>query len=96
MSHLTIAALVQAKAGHETALVKAQADLVVVARRQPGCLLYELHESLEQPGKVLFFERWADHASWENHMRGAHMDAFRTNAGPMIGGFELLQMYQVA
>jgi quinol monooxygenase YgiN len=93
---LTIAALVQAKPGHEAALVKAQAELVAVVRQLPGCLGYELHESLQQPGQVLFFERWRDHAAWEAHMRGPHMDAFRASAGPLIGAFELLQMRQVA
>jgi quinol monooxygenase YgiN len=96
MSALVIVALVQAKPGHETALVQAQAALVAVARQQPGCLSYELHESVKQPGKVVFFERWLDVASWERHMRGPHMDAFRANAGPMIGAFELLQLNQVA
>lgn len=29
-------------------------------------------------------------------MRGPHMDAFRAEAGPMIGAFELLELKQVA
>lgn len=93
---LVIVALVQAKPGHEKALVQAQSELVQVVRRLPGCISYELHETLDQPGKVVFFERWLDQASWERHMRGAHMDAFRANAGPLIGAFELLQLRQVA
>lgn len=36
MSGLTIVALVQAKRGHEVALVKAQAELVDVARNLPA------------------------------------------------------------
>ncbi|GAB3102283.1 putative quinol monooxygenase [Lysobacter terrae] len=95
MSELTIVALVQAKPGHEAALVHAQAHLVTVVRTLPGCMSYELHEALDRPGQVVFFERWKDHASWERHMRGAHMDAFRAKVGAMIGGFELLQMRKV-
>lgn len=96
MSDLVIVALVQARPGHEAALVKAQAELVAVARQQPGCLSYELHESLEQPGRVVFFERWRDLASWERHMRGPHLEAFRASAGSLIDAFELLHMRQVA
>lgn len=96
MSGLTIVALVQAKHGHEVALVKAQAELVDVVRDLPGCIRYELHESLEQPGQVVFFETWQDHAAWERHMRGPHMDAFRAKAGALIATFELLQMRRVA
>lgn len=93
---LVIVALVQAKPGHEKALVQAQSELVQVVREQPGCISYELHETVDQPGRVVFFERWLDRTSWERHMRGAHMDAFRASAGSFIGAFELLQLRQVA
>lgn len=95
-SPLVVVALVQAKPGQETALVQAQAELVAVAREQPGCLSYELHESVSEPGKVVFFERWRDRTSWERHMQGPHMDAFRAHAGHLIGAFELLHLHQVA
>lgn len=95
-SPLVVVALVQAKPGHETALVKAQAELVAIARVQPGCLSYELHESISEPGKVVFFERWRDRVFWERHMQSPHMDAFRANAGHLIGAFELLHLHQVA
>ncbi|MGH6643864.1 MAG: putative quinol monooxygenase [Bradyrhizobium sp.] len=96
MSDLIIVAIAQARPGFEAALVKAQSELVAIVRQLPGCLSYELNESLEQPGQVVFIERWRDRASWESHMRGPHMDAFRAKAGSMIGEFELLQMRQVA
>jgi quinol monooxygenase YgiN len=96
MTNLIIVARVEAKSGHEAALVAAQTELVQVVRQQAGCLLYELHESLDQPGTVIFFERWTDQASWERHMRGTHMDAFRAKAGNWIGVFDLLRMQQVA
>ncbi|MEO6855121.1 MAG: putative quinol monooxygenase, partial [Rhodoferax sp.] len=64
--------------------------------QQPGCIAYELHEDLTQPGKVLFYERWADRSAWENHIAGSHSVAFRAQAGDWIGDFELLQMRQVA
>ncbi|KQZ56770.1 MULTISPECIES: putative quinol monooxygenase [unclassified Lysobacter] len=96
MSDLIVIAIAQAKPGYEAALVQAQAELVAVVRQLPGCISYELNESLEQPGRVVFVERWRDRAAWETHMRGPHMDAFRSKAGSMIGAFDLLQMRQVA
>ncbi|WP_244104157.1 putative quinol monooxygenase [Burkholderia ambifaria] len=63
MSAHVIVALVEAKQGYEAVLVQAQRELVEMARHQPGCLSYELHESLEQPGTVVFFEQWLDRAS---------------------------------
>lgn len=96
MSDLIIIARAQAKAGFEAVLVAEQTALVALSRQQPGCIAYELHEDLEQPGKVLFYERWADRVSWENHIAGAHSVAFRAKAGDWVGDFELLQMRQVA
>lgn len=96
MTDLIIIARAQAKPGFEAALVAAQTALVELSRQQPGCIAYELHEDLSQPGKVLFYERWADRTAWENHIAGAHSAAFRAQAGEWIGEFELLQMRQVA
>ena len=96
MSAHVIVALVEAKQGCEALLVQAQRELVEMARHQPGCLSYELHESLEQPGTVVFFEQWLDRASWEHHMRSPLMDAFRASAGQWIENFQLLHLRQVA
>jgi len=96
MSDLIIAARVVAKPGHEAALVAAQIAFVSVARQQPGCLLYDLHEDEDQPGSVLFFERWSDRASWDAHMAGAHMERFRAQTADWIASVELLRMRQVA
>ena len=96
MPDLIIVAQVQAKAGSEKELLAAQASFVAVARQQPGCILYELFEDETHPGKVLFFERWKDHLSWDKHMNGAHMDVFRSATSQWIGEVEILQMRQVA
>ena len=96
MSDLIIVARVEAAPGQARALVAAQTELVAVVRQQPGCITYELHEDIGRAGRVVFFERWRDQASWERHMRGAHMDAFRAKAGHLIGEFDLLRLKQVA
>jgi quinol monooxygenase YgiN len=96
MEKLTIVARVAAKPGQAEKLIAAQKELVEVVHKLPGCLVYELHEDLEAPGHVLFFERWLNVTSWERHMSGPHMDAFRAQAGHLIGDFELLRMKQIA
>jgi quinol monooxygenase YgiN len=96
MPDLIIVARVLAKPGHEAALVAAQIAFVDIARQQPGCHLYDLHESEDQAGSVLFFERWRDRAAWDAHMGGAHMEAFRAQTADWIETVELLRMRQVA
>ena len=76
--------------------MQAQRALVEMACHQPGCLSDELHESLDQPGTVVFFEQWLDRAAWEHHMRSPLMDAFRATAGQWIGNVKLLHLHQIA
>lgn len=96
MPDLIIVARVVSKPGHAKSLVAAQVAFVAIARQQPGCLLYDLHEDEEQSGSVLFFERWRDRAAWDAHMAGAHMETFRAQTADWIGSVELLRMRQVA
>ncbi|MFZ4289186.1 putative quinol monooxygenase [Variovorax sp. HJSM1_2] len=96
MPDLIIVAQVLAKPGAAKELVAAQTGFVNVARQQPGCLLYELFEDESQPGKVLFFERWKDRQSWDDHRQGAHMEVFRAATGHLIERIEILQMRQLA
>ncbi|WP_394787908.1 putative quinol monooxygenase [Rhodoferax sp.] len=89
MSDLIIIAMAQAKPGHEAALV-------AEARKQPGCIVYELHEDEAQPGKVLFYERWTDRAAWQAHITGPHIVAFSALTEGWVAQSEILQMRQVA
>ena len=95
MSDLVIIVRVQAKPGLEAALVAAQTALVPLSRQQPGCIAYELHEDLHQPGKVVFYERWQNRAAWEKHLAGPHSAAFKAQAGDWIADLEMLEMRQV-
>ena len=83
-------------AEHRQAYLDTAASLLPHLEQIDGFISIERFESLGQPGKVLFYERWADRVSWENHIAGIHSVAFRAQAGEWIGDFELLQMRQVA
>lgn len=51
------------------------------ARKEPGCREYRLMEVESEPGRFLTFERWADHAALDNHMKTPAM----ASLGPKLG-----------
>ena len=69
----TIVATFQARSGKEAALREALVKLLVPTRIEEGCFNYDLHESLEVPGKFLFYENWSSPATHQKHMDSAHV-----------------------
>jgi quinol monooxygenase YgiN len=94
---LTIIAMTTAMPGRESALRDAQAALVTETLREPGCLRYELHQSLDDGRILIFIETWASEEHWKAHMEGAAIETFRASgATDMIDDFSLYRMKAVA
>lgn len=93
---LIIIARARARQGFEEQMVAAQKVLVAATVQAPGCINYELHVSNNEPGLVIFFERWESEKSWQQHMKSEAVRAFRETAGHCIDDFELDEMHQVA
>lgn len=55
------------------------------SRREPGCRSHAVHQGVEDPNRLFFFEQWADAASLAMHFRvpesGAFVAALRRMAG---------------
>ena len=96
-SALTVIAIVTAAPGCEKALRAAQEILVAETVREPGCLRYELHQSIENGRVLIFVESWAGEAQWQAHMRGTAMQQFQAGgAGKLIEDFALHRLFLVA
>jgi quinol monooxygenase YgiN len=50
--------------------------LTVATRAETGCLLYDLHEDLDDPDILVFYEVWATPAAHAAHDETAHVRAF--------------------
>lgn len=81
-----IVAEVTAKPDQVDALRAALVGMLAPSRAEPGCLLYELHEDIEQPGHFVFFERWANLDAIEAHTRMPHYVALGPVIEPMLAG----------
>ncbi|WP_054209413.1 putative quinol monooxygenase [Bosea vaviloviae] len=57
--------------------VAAAGDCIDATRREQGCLAYEIHESLTQPGRFVSYESWETRADIDRNLRSPHTVAFR-------------------
>lgn len=58
----------------DSALIFRDLEEMVEAIRtnEPGCITYQLHRNLENPGQLLLYEVYRDQASLDFHMNTPH------------------------
>jgi quinol monooxygenase YgiN len=89
---LTIVAKLVAKPGQEATLERELTRLLAPTRAEEGCLLYDLHRSIEDPAVFLFYETWESMAAWQAHMKTPHLTAMAATTAELIAEREILQM----
>ncbi len=89
---LTIVAHMTAKPGKEDALAVELAKLIAPTLVEAGCLQYDMHRDLEDPGNFLLFENWATKDQWLAHMESPQLMAYKAVADDLVDVFELYQM----
>lgn len=57
--------------------VEAAYALIDVARREPGCVYYDLHASVTDPDRAMCFEQWGDRAAVDRHLSSPAVATFR-------------------
>ena len=94
---VTLTATVKARPGQEDAVKEALLSLVEPTRKEPGCLLYNLHQSKADPTQFMFYEQWASQGALDAHGKTPHMRALgaklkgRTDTGVGVVRYELLK-----
>jgi len=46
------------------------------SRKEPGCLMYIGHQSIEDPRKFLFYEQYKDEAALQAHRDSSHFQQY--------------------
>lgn len=85
MSEIVVVGSFAARPGKEEDAVAAFRGLVEPTHREDGCILYALHQGLEDPQKLVFIERWASAAAHDAHMESAHIKDFLTRVEDLFG-----------
>ncbi len=75
---LTVVARIRAAKGKGDALAALLSEQVgVVQSTEPGCLVYRVHRSVEEPLLFLFYEMFKDDAAFDLHRASPQLAAFR-------------------
>jgi quinol monooxygenase YgiN len=57
-------------------LIAAAQECMEATRKEPGCLAYDLYESVSDASKLVFVERWESADCLEPHRKSDHVKAF--------------------
>lgn len=73
-----------AKPGLVEALIEEAAKLITPSRKEPGCLRYELHKSLEHSDVIYFIERFQNRDAFDQHSTMPYIKDFFDNVVPRL------------
>jgi quinol monooxygenase YgiN len=63
----------RARAGEEDAVARALAEIVPIARAEPGMVAYQVHRDPADPCVFTLYERYVDAAAYDAHLESEAM-----------------------
>jgi quinol monooxygenase YgiN len=81
---LAVVAHVKAKPGKETEVRKELLSLVAPSRTDPGCINYDLHQSIDNPALFLFHENWTSKTHLDQHLAKPDLQAVLARVGKLV------------
>lgn len=57
---------------------------IEATRREPGCLMHDLHASVTDPDKVVFIDKWESQDALSTHLSAPHLARFIVQSQPYI------------
>ena len=92
MPHVTVVATLVAQSGKETQVEALLRALVTPTRAEDGCIRYDLHRDLDNPGAFVFYETWASRAALDAHSASEHLARFAREGGPLLASRDVKVM----
>lgn len=79
MNHTNYTVMIAGKAkyGMEEYIRRNLIDMMHASRQQRGCIIYNIHESIKNPGEFMVYMVWEDEAAFERHNKRPEMQEFR-------------------
>lgn len=81
---LTVVATLNATPGQEATLRRELLALIAPSRQDAGCVNYDLHQAVDNPGHFLFHENWTSKQHLDDHLARPHLKAFLAKAGDLL------------
>lgn len=79
-------ASLKTKPGSTEAIREAVAPCLEATRKEPGCIYYDLFQSLEDPDTLVFVEKWESREALAAHFEMPHLIAWREAGSPYFVG----------
>ena len=69
---IVLAVIWRAKPGQEAEAERVLRTLTDAARKEPGCLMFQVHKHKERRGEFFIYEQYKDEAALESHRKTPH------------------------
>ncbi len=69
---VVLAVVWMAKRGHEEEVAKIFSTLQEASRKEPGCLMYQVHRHRTEPRRFYIYEQYKDDGALEAHRAAPH------------------------
>jgi len=93
-SLLTVVAELLARPGKETQLEQRLLALLDPTLKEPGCVQYDLHRHISQPGRFVFYEKWESQDLLNRHLQSPHLKAFVADAQELLAEPLRVELYE--
>jgi quinol monooxygenase YgiN len=74
--------------------IAAAEDCIAATRLEQGCLAYDIHESVTQPGRFVSYESWETRADIDRHMLTPHVVAFLEAARACVTASPVIEVVE--
>jgi (4S)-4-hydroxy-5-phosphonooxypentane-2,3-dione isomerase len=81
---VVLAVVWMAKRGHEEEVAKVFTVLPEESRKEPGCLMYQVHRHRTEPRRFYIYEQYKDDGALEAHRTTAHFMEHTKKSLPKI------------
>ncbi|HKN36451.1 MAG TPA: putative quinol monooxygenase [Terriglobales bacterium] len=83
-----------AKLGNEAEVAKLFTKLTEESRKEPGCVMFQVHRHKTEPRRFFIYEQYKDDAALEAHRATAHFLQFARKELPKIADRVEGQLYE--
>ena len=84
MSEIVVVGSLKARPGKEDDLHQALAGLVAPTHAEAGCILYALHQGVDDPARFAFVERWESRELLDAHLGSPHVSGLLERADELL------------
>ncbi len=92
---VTVVARCKAKPGMEQRVRDEILALVGPTRAEAGCINYDLHVSLDDPGLFMLYENWTSKEALDQHLATPYLERFKALAPEILDGPIEIQLYRM-